>query len=185
MPDRGEFTRLLADLNAGEEGAEEALLVLVYDELRSLARRYMLDERSGHTLQTTAVVHEAYVRLSGMDKTDWESKAHYFRVAARAMRRVLIDHARRKKADKHGGNRQRKPLELGDRLAVNESVDLLDLDLALKDLSEMDPRMGQIVELRFFGGLTIEDTARVLGVSSRTVKNDWKLAKSWLKEEMN
>jgi len=179
-----DVTRLLADLNAGKEGAAETLLPLLYDELRSLARYYMRGERKGHTLQTTALVHEAYLRLCGTEDSAWDNRSHYMRVAARAMRHGLIDHARQKKTDKRGGKRQREPLDMVDHLLGDGSVDLLALDHALTDLAEMDPRLAQIVELRFFGGLTIEETARVLDISPRTVKYDWKLAKAWLKEEL-
>jgi len=180
-----DITRLLAELNAGKEGAAETLLPLLYDELRSVARNLMRDERKGHTLQTTALVHEAYLRLCGTADSAWDDRSHYFRVAARAMRHVLIDHARQKKSAKRGGRRQREPLDMIDHLLGDNSVDLLALDLALTDLGELDPRLAEIVELRFFGGLTIDETARVLEISPRTVKSDWKMAKAWLKDELS
>jgi RNA polymerase sigma factor (TIGR02999 family) len=181
---KDDVTRLLADLRAGKEDAAENLLPLLYDELHALARYYMQDEKRGHTLQTTALVHEAYLRLCGSADQSWENRAHYLRVAARAMRHVLIDHARRKLAEKRGGRRNRESLDMVDRLLGESRVDLVGLDHALNSLSELDPRMEQIVELRFFSGLTIEETAKVLGVSPRTVKYDWTLAKAWLKEEL-
>ena len=183
-PAQGEFTRLLSDLHAGKESVEEALLPLVYGELRALARHYMRKERSGHTLQTTALVHEAFIRLSGVKAESWENKKHYLRLAARAMRRVLIDHARRKKSLKKG---KRGWLETIENAAVFErepSIDLIALDDALKHLCALDEDLGKVVELRFFGGLTIEETANVLGVSPRTVVYNWRLAKAWLKEKM-
>jgi RNA polymerase sigma factor (TIGR02999 family) len=180
-----EIVKLLEDLSAGKEEAGEKLLPLVYEELRALARYYMSNERSGHTLQTTALVHEAYLRLAGSKETAWESKVHYFRVAARAMRRVLIDHARRKRAR---GAPVYKPEELIEDpalTAADVSKDLLALDKALDRLSEVDPKLVQVVELRFFGGMTVEQTAKVSGMSPRTVKRDWRLARVWLKEEIS
>ncbi len=180
---RDEAERLLAGLEAGQRGAGEALLPLLYEELRAQARRQMRQEGPGHTLQTTALVHEAYLRLAGR-RSGWESKAHFVRVAAQAMRRVLIDHARRKRADKRGGERTREPLDQVTEVMEEVSSDLLAVDEALEKLSEIDERMAQVVEVRFFGGLTVEETARVMGVSPGTVKNDWTLAKAWLKAEV-
>ncbi|MBD3235936.1 MAG: sigma-70 family RNA polymerase sigma factor [Candidatus Eisenbacteria bacterium] len=188
MPTGGsnrDVTLLLKALTAGREGAEEALLPLIYDELRALAHHFMANERAGHTLQTTALVHEAYLRLCGSAPQDWANKSHYMRVAARAMRRVLIDHARRKHAQKRGG--RARPTELEPEMAIqlDDTVDLLALDRALTKLSSLDPRMGQVVELRYFCGLTIEETADVLGASPRTVKTDWTMARAWLKQELS
>ena len=157
---------------------------LIYNELRALAKRYMRGERSGHTLQTTALVHEAYIKLGGVTEISWESRAHYLRVASQAMRRVLIDHARRKKADKKGGKRTREPLDRAADIMEKASVDLLELDSAIDKLAKIDPQLAQVVELRFFGGLTVEETAKVIGISKTTVKEDWSLAKAWLKQEM-
>ena len=156
----------------------------VYQELRAIAADYMRRERPEHTLQPTALVHEAYLRLSGRS-AGWESRAHFVRVAARAMRRVLIDHARRKRATKRGGERDREPLDQVTAAMEGVSSDLLALDEALDRLSAIDPRMAQVVELRFFAGLTIDDTAKVMGISRGTVKNDWALARAWLKDEMS
>ncbi len=184
LPPPEDITRLLADLNAGKEGAEEALMPVLYEELRALARTCMRAERPGHTLQTTALVHEAYLRLGGDKDVAWENRIHFMRVAARTMRRVLIDHARRKRADKKGGTRRREPLDRAVELLEESTFDLVALDSVLTRLSEIDARMGEIVELRFFGGLTIEETAGVLGVSQSTVKHEWTLAKAWLKQQL-
>ena len=184
MPSRNDITRLLADLSAGKEEAGEAVMSLIYDELRALAKSHMHRERSGHTLQTTALVHEAFIRLGGGKVTAWESRAHFMRTAAQAMRRILIDHARRKATDKLGGGRRRTPL---DELAVFDertSPDLLALDRALDKLAAVDPQVAQMVELRFFGGLTVKETAQVLDVSPRTVDYDWRMAKAWLQKEI-
>jgi RNA polymerase sigma factor (TIGR02999 family) len=182
---RENITKILADLRAGDSAANEALVSLLYEDLHALAGHYMAQERAGHTLQTTALVHEAYVRLGLPKDTPWESRAHLMRAAARAMRRVLIDHVRRKRARKRDGEGHRKPLE-DLALAFEEaSTDILDLDIALGELAATDPRSAQVVELRFFGGLTVNETARVLGVSPRTVNEDWRFARAWLREEMD
>jgi RNA polymerase sigma factor (TIGR02999 family) len=177
-------TRLLADLNAGRQGAEDELLEILYSELRSLARGYMRHERDGHTLQATALVNEAYLHLGDVKKPDWEDRAHFFRVAARAMRRVLTDHARRKGAAKREGKWRRETLEKAAVFEEQPSADLLKLDRALTALSEFDSRMGQVVELRFFGGLGVEETARVMQVSTRTVVRCWRMARAWLVKEI-
>ena len=177
-------TELLRELGAGKDGAEEALLSLIYDELHALARLFMGRERVGHTLQTTALVHEAYLRLYGSNQENWESKAHYMRLAARAMRRVLIDHARRRNSQKRGGDHHRTSLSSAVAIENQDPIDLLALDQALSKLSDLDPRLGQVVELRYFCGLTVEETAEVLGASPRTVKSDWRMARAWLKQEL-
>lgn len=184
MPPRDDVTRLLADLNAGKDGAEEALMPLLYDELRALAHQYMRAERPDHTLQTTALVHEAYLRLGGEKEAGWESKGHFMRVAARAMRRILIDHARRKRSDKKGGKRGREPLDKAAEIMEESCFDLIGVDSALNRLYEIDVQMGQVVEYRFFGGLTIEETAQAMGISQSTVKSEWMLAKAWLKHQL-
>jgi len=184
VPPGDDITQLLSDLNAGKTGAEEALLPLVYDELHALARHYMKAEGPGHTLQTTALVHEAYLRLAGDQLGSYNDKTHYMRLAARVMRRVLIDYARRKRAQKKGGGWQKCPLEMVDGFEVDSSIDLLVLDEALEKLAEMDPQLCELVELRYFGGLTVEESAQVLKVSSRTVKSSWKMAKVWLKQQI-
>jgi RNA polymerase sigma factor (TIGR02999 family) len=179
-----EAGKLLDDLRSGREGAEEELLPLLYDELRSLARRQMRRERPGHTLQATALVHEAYMRLSGAKEAAWEDKTHFLRVAARAMRRILVDHARGKRSDKSGGNRERLPLDSVAEILEEASDDLVFVDELLERLAAVDARTAQVVELRFFAGLTLDETARTLGVSRGTVKNDWTFARAWLKKQM-
>jgi len=151
---RNDARRLLEDLDSGKEGAEEELLPLLYEELRSLARWYMRNTSPGHTLQTTALVHEAYIRLRGSKGRTPDDRTRYMRLAARAMRSVLIDHARRSKAAKRGGNQPRVLLEVADGIRVGTTVDLLALDSALERLTELDARLSQVVELRFFAGLT-------------------------------
>ncbi|MFH2000340.1 MAG: sigma-70 family RNA polymerase sigma factor [Planctomycetota bacterium] len=179
------MTRLLADLSAGREGAGEALLPIVYDELHSMARIYMRGERPDHTLQTTALVHEAYLRLGGTYEEGWESQGHFMRVAAQAMRRILIDHARSKHSLRRGGDRKREPLDEEAMALVEEPpIDFLALDCALKKLADVDPRIVQVIELRFFAGLSVEDTAKVLAISPRTVKYEWRMAKAWLMEKI-
>jgi RNA polymerase sigma factor (TIGR02999 family) len=184
-PGRKDVTALLSELNAGKEGAEEALLPLIYNELHALAHCLMGQERVGHTLQTTALVHEAYLRLCGAQPENWESKSHYMRVAARAMRRVLIDCARRKDAQKRGRRPHQTTLQPEMTIQVEDALDLLALDQALDHLSDLHPRMGQVVELRYFCGLTLEETSEVLGISLRTAKSDWSMARAWLKDEMS
>lgn len=175
---------LLDRLNAGQEEAAEALLPLVYEELHALAHHYMRDERGGHTLQTTALVHEAFLKLGGREDLAFEDRGHFLRVAARAMRRVLIDHARRKQAEKHGGGRPRESIEEVEVFLGEPSVDFLALDEALDRLGALDPHLAQVVELRFFAGLSAEETASVLGVSVRKVMYDWRMARAWLKQTM-
>ncbi|MHC5210909.1 MAG: sigma-70 family RNA polymerase sigma factor [Planctomycetota bacterium] len=182
---RGDVTRLLGDISAGRQGASEELMSHVYAELRSLAAWHLRGERTGHTLQATALVHEAWLRLALHDDVPWESRAHFLRVASRAMRRILIEHARRKQADKRGGGRRRVPLEDVGVAAAEASLDLLALDEALTRLASIHERMSQVVELRYFGGLTVEETARVLDSSPMTVKRDWQAARAWLKAELS
>ena len=151
LPSRKNTAQLLQDLKTGKEGAADALLPLLYDELRAMARHFMHDERSGHTLQTTALVHEAYIRMGGGKEETWEDKAQYLRLAAMTMRRVLIDHARRKRSEKHGGARKREPLEGAAVLMGEPVVDLIALDNALEKLHDVDPQLARVVELRFVG----------------------------------
>jgi RNA polymerase sigma factor (TIGR02999 family) len=183
-PDRN-ITELLAHVRDGNREAEKQLMEAVYDELHRLASSYMRRERPDHTLQASALVNEAYVRLLGNGPVSWESRAHFFVTAAHTMRRVLIDHARRHDAGKRGGEGVR--VELTDNLAVSEGMDfarMLDLDRALTRLAALDPRQARIVELRFFAGLTVEQTAEVLAVSEKTVKRDWAVARAWLEGEI-
>lgn len=183
-PPRQEATRLLVEWSNGDGAAAEGLLPIVYDELRLLARGYLQRERANHTLQATALVHEAYIRLVDQTTATWQNRAHFFGAAARAMRRILVDYARRHRAAKRSGNWQK--VELNEALLppADEGVDLVELDEALQQLAKLNPQHSQIVELRFFGGLTIEEAAEVLGVSPRTVKRAWRAARAWLRQRM-
>lgn len=178
-----ELTQLLHAWSEGEGSALEKLVPLVYGELHRLARRYMAQERPGHTLQTTALVNEVYLKLVDAGTASWQDRAHFFAVCAQVMRHILIDWARSRQAQKRGANEPILELE-EDLVAGGRGAGLLDLDEALKALTATDPRKGQVVELRFFGGLSVEETAEVLKVSPETVKRDWKLAKSWLRREL-
>jgi RNA polymerase sigma factor (TIGR02999 family) len=173
-------TQLLHRMNEGDSCAAEELLPLIYNELRAQAHRFMGRQPEGHTLEPTALVHEAFLKLVDRKKAKWESRAHFMSVAAKAMRSVLVDHARKKAAQKRGGERQK--LLLNDALAFYEErgVDLLDLDDALRKLASMDEQLLRIVELRFFTGLTIDETARALDTSTPTVERGWKTARTWL-----
>jgi RNA polymerase sigma factor (TIGR02999 family) len=180
-----QVTELLARWRTGERQALDSLMPLVYDELRRLARHYVARERPGHTLQTTALVHEAYVRLVGQHPPEWKDRAHFFGVAARLMRQILVDHARASQAEKRGGGCPKVTLA-GDLVAANgREIDILALDDALETLTRLNPQQGQIVELRFFSGLSIEDTSEVMGISPATVKRSWTTARAWLYREMN
>jgi len=180
-----QVTRLLQAWSEGEPRALERLMPVVYDELHRMAQRYMADEKPGHTLQTTALVNEAYLRLVDSARTSWQNRAQFFAACAQAMRRILVDWARSRQAMKRGG--EIRPLELDEALAVADAPgkDLVALDDALKALAAVDPRKGRVVELRFFGGLSVEETAEVLKVSNDTVLRDWKLAKKWLRRELS
>ena len=169
---------------AGDNAALDKLTPLVYGELRRLAKHYMRGERMEHTLQATALVNEAYLRLIDYKEMQWQSKAHFFAVAATLMRRILVDHARGRNYAKRGGLQQRLSLSKVDRFADKPDVDLVALDDALKALAEMNEQQSRLVELRFFGGLTIEETAEVLGVSHATVERDWAVARAWLRREV-
>lgn len=179
-PSTRDLTRILADLRMGDREAERLLLERVYDELRNLADRMMARERVNHTLQATALVHEAYVRLLGREAASWDNRAHFFGAAARAMRQILVDHARRVESAKRGDRRKR--IELGDlQLEVTaDAGEVLAIDQALRALEREDQRKARVVELRFFGGLDLNETAEVLDVSPRTVKRDWSFARAWL-----
>jgi RNA polymerase sigma factor (TIGR02999 family) len=176
---------LLAQIHAGNKEAEDRLIRLVYGELRRLAAHYLRGESPDHTLQPTALVHEAYLRLTSMEQIDWQSRSHFFAIAAVAMRRILVDHARAKRAEKREAFRE--AVSLDDVLVVSpsRSPDLLALDEALDRLAKVDARRSQIVELRYFAGLTEEETAQFLGVSARTVKRDWRVARAWLYNELS
>ncbi len=178
----GGVTQLLLKWHEGDTEALERLTPVIYDELRRLARRYMRGERQGHLLQTTALVHEAYIRLADLDMK-WSGRVHFFAVAARLMRRVLVDYARERNAAKRGGGARDVTLDEA-RLASGEAPDVLALDQALTDLARFDERKSKVVELRFFGGLTIDETAAALSVSHATVERDLKMAKAWLSREL-
>jgi len=180
-----EITVLLNAMSAGDENAPEKLLPVVYQDLRKLARVYLRQERADHTLQATALVHEAYMRLVDWETTSWQNRAHFFSVAATVMRRILVDHARRKNAEKRGGFGQKLSLDEAISFAAEREVDLIRLDDALVNLEKIDARQAKVVELRFFGGLTIEETAEALRISPATVKNEWAFAKAWLRVELS
>jgi RNA polymerase sigma factor (TIGR02999 family) len=177
-------TRLLIDWSNGNRNAAAGLMPLVYDELRRLARGYLQRERADHTLQATGLVHEAYLKLVDQTTTTWQNRAHFFGVAARVMRRILVDHARQHRAEKRGGEWCKVEFDEALAPAVSRSIDVIALDDALKELVELNPQHSQIVELRFFGGLTIEEVAEVLEVSPRTVQREWRMARAWLRRQI-
>ncbi len=179
-----DITRLLAEVGAGEARAVDALLPLVYEELRSLAQDMLRGERQGHTLQPTALVHEAYLKLVGQTRVEWRNRAHFFAVAGQAIRRILVDHARTRKRTKRGADRQRVVLSDDLVSAFDRSVDLLALDECLAELGDSHPELAQMVEMRFFAGLTIEETAGVLGTSTSTVERDWRFTRAKLHEKL-
>lgn len=180
-----DVTQLLRAWGEGDERALEHLTPLVYDELHHAAKRYMAHERAGHTLQTTALVNEVYLRLVDSARTNWQDHAHFFAVCAKMMRRILVDWARSRRAAKRGGEARQIELETVPDVALEPATDLVALDDALNALAALDQRRSQMVELRFFGGLSVEETAEVLKVSPETVMRDWKLAKSWLRRELS
>ncbi len=183
-PSPGEVTQLLTAVNRGDQAALAELLVLVYDELRKLAGDKMRKERPDHTLQPTAVVHEAFLRLVGQENLDWRTRTQFFGAAAEVMRRILVDQARQRKAAKRGGGRPREPLNEALVLFESQSTDLLELEEALKRLGELDPQQARMVELRFFGGLSIKQTAEMLEISPSAVDRGWRLARAWLMSEL-
>jgi RNA polymerase sigma factor (TIGR02999 family) len=177
-------TQLLNAAQEGDLGASAQLLPLVYDELRRLARMRLTQEPSGQTLQPTALVHEAFLRLVGMEDQRWDSRAHFFGAAARAMRQILIDRARHKAAEKHGGNRDRVDMDESALAIAAPSIDLLALDEALSKLESRDARKAKIVELRYFAGFNEEETAKILGVTARTIQREWRYIRTWLHREI-
>lgn len=184
MPEDG-VTQLLVDWGKGDQAALEKLMPLVYDELRRLASNYLRRERATHTLQPTALVNEAYLKLVDQRNAKWQNRAHFFGISAQLMRRILVDHARQHQAAKRGGsNQQRLSITSAERVAKQPDVDLLALNEALEELTQMDPQQAQIVELKFFGGLSIDETAEVLGISHATVERDWKMARAWLRRQL-
>ena len=183
-PARHQITELLAEWREGNQSALDELYPLVYDELHRLARRYMSRERKGHTLQTTALINEAYVRLVDQKNVNWANRSHFFAISAQIMRRILIDHARRHAFAKRGGGAQQVSLEEVAAIAPDQGRELVRLDEALKTLAERDPRRSQVVELRYFGGLNNEEIAGVLHVSENTVTRDWNMARAWLYQQL-
>jgi RNA polymerase sigma factor (TIGR02999 family) len=177
-------TQLLLSWSDGDQSALDELTPLVYDELHRLARGYLRRERRGHTLQTSALVNEAFLRLIDQ-RVNWRNRAHFIGIAAQLMRRILVDYARGHQSDKRGSGEPRLALDEALDEAEAQDADLIALDEALSSLSALDPRQSQIIELRFFGGLTIEETAEVLGVAHSTVENEWSLARAWLRRELS
>jgi RNA polymerase sigma-70 factor, ECF subfamily len=177
-------TIMLKELRDGRPSASERLFPVVYGELRALAGSYFKGQQPSHTLQPTALVHEAYLKLIDQTSTQWTDRAHFFAVAATAMRQILIDHARAAGAAKRGGGWQRLTIDQVEEASSLDRLDVLALDEVLTKLAKVDPRQGRVVELRFFGGLSVEETAEVLSVSSRTVELDWRMAKAWLSREL-
>ncbi len=181
---RPEATRLLIDWSKGNREAAAGLMPLVYDELRRLARGYLQRERSDHTLQATGLVHEAYLQLVDQGTTTWQNRAHFFGVAAQLMRRILVDHARRHRRGKRGGALDKVEFDEALAPSVSRDLNVIALDDALQDLAALNPQHSQIVELRFFGGMTIEEVAEVLDVSPRTVQREWRMARAWLRRQI-
>jgi RNA polymerase sigma factor (TIGR02999 family) len=186
MPDAecSETTQLLRAWASGDQGALEQLTPRVYDELRRIAGHFMRDERPGRTIQTTALVHEAYLKLIDVKNVDWQHRAHFFAVSAQIMRRILLDRARRRVAAKRGGVAPRVNLDEVPDIGSGRARELIALDDGLNVLAKVDPRKARVIELRFFAGLSVEETAEVLKVSSDTVKRDWRLARAWLLAEL-
>jgi RNA polymerase sigma factor (TIGR02999 family) len=179
-----DVTRLLAEFSGGDEHALAELMPLLYSELRRLASYYLQQERSNHTLQATALVHEAYLRLVDQKEGGWANRNQFMAVASQLMRRILVDYSRRHCSAKRGGNAEKVYLEESAVVSKGRAADVVELDDALTRLAELDPEQARLVELRFFGGLSIEETAGVLGVSPATVKRDWSVAKAWLAREL-
>ncbi len=179
-----DVTRILSAIGRGEPEATDALLPIVYEELRGLARARMLGEPADHTLQPTALVHEAYLRLVQTPEADWENRRHFFAAAAQAMRRILVERARRVAGPKRGGGRARMPLDEVDCAIDPATMSFLALDESLEALEAKDPQMAEVVKLRYFAGLSVEETAQALGLSPRTVKREWSVARAWLYERM-
>ena len=179
------ITELLVGYGRGDKEALDQLMPIVYDELRRQAARYLRKERPGHTLQTTALIHEAYVRLVDQRQVQWQNRAHFFGIAAQLMRRILVDHARTKKRVKRGGSDIRVSLADANIAIKGQDLDFVALDEALQRLAQIDEQQSRIVELRFFSGLSVEETAEALGISNATVKRDWSMAKAWLHRELS
>jgi RNA polymerase sigma-70 factor, ECF subfamily len=180
----GEVTELLAQLGSRGPAAIDRLMSILYDELRRIARRQLRAERPDHTLETTALVHEAYVKLVGLDRVSWQNRAHFLAVASQAMRRVLVDHAVSRRAQKRGGVRRKVPLDGVDPGQAQPVETLVALDTALHRLEQIDSRLSRVVECRYFGGMSVEEAAEALHVSPATIKRDWSVARAWLNREL-
>ena len=178
------LTGLLVEWREGDKAALDRLMPLVYDELRRIAHRYVQHERTGHTLQTSALVNEAYLRFAGQRQVNWQNRGHFFAATAQVMRHILIDYARRRRYAKHGGEVQQVSIQDAAEMSMQRADELIALEEALEELSKIDPRKGQVVELRYFGGLSLEETAEVLEISLMTVRRDWRAAKAWLYRRM-
>ena len=174
------LTELLREWREGDRAGLDRLMPIVYDELRRIAHRYVQHERDGHTLQTSALVNEAYLRFAGQQKVDWQSRGHFFAVSAQVMRHILIDHARRRRYAKHGGEVRQVSIDAAAEMSLQRAEELIALEEALDKLAQLDRRKSQVVELRYFGGLSLEETAEVLDISLMTVRRDWRAAKAWL-----
>jgi RNA polymerase sigma-70 factor (ECF subfamily) len=178
-------TQLLSEMQSGKTGAADELLPMVYQELRRIAGSYMRRERADHTLQATALVHEAYLQLVDQTRVDWKNRAHFFGVAAQLMRRILVEHARSHHAQKRGGDASKLALEEVINYFPQKEMTLVSLDDALHELERMDPRQSRIVELRFFGGLTTEEVSEVMGISTATIEREWRAARAWLHSQLS
>ena len=183
-PPRQQVTQILIDWNEDGPGGAARLMPLVYDELRQLARGYLQRERSDHTLQATGLVHEAFIRLVDQTAITWQNRAHFFAVAAKQMRRILVDHARRHRREKRGGAWDKVEFDEALAPAASRTLDVIALDDALQDLTKLNPQHSQIVELRFFGGLKTDEVAEVLALSQRTVEREWRMARAWLRRQI-
>ena len=184
MPGPSDVSRLLRAWSLGERAAFDELMPLVYEELRRIAKRQWRRQRAGQTLDATALIHEAYLRLADQSEVRWQNRAHFFGVAAKAMRHIVVDHARTRRAEKRGGAARRVPLD-DVSVAVERPVDVVALDDALQDLAALDQRKSHVVELKYFGGLAVREIAEVLRVSEETVARDWRLARTWLLRELS
>jgi RNA polymerase sigma factor (TIGR02999 family) len=178
-------TEFLRDLSSGDSSAADRLMPLVYTELREIAQGCLRNERPGHTLQPTALVHEVFIKLVDQTRVNYRGRTHFLALSAQAMRRILVDHARGKARDKRGGGRPRIELDESLTVSAQRDEDLLALDEALEKLAKLDPRQAKIVEMRFFGGMTVEEVAEALGVSKRTIESEWTMVRAWLRREMS
>lgn len=182
---KSQITVLLSDITSGNKSKANELLPLVYDQFKSLASNYFRRENKGHTMQPTELVHEAYMKLVDQDRVDWKGKTHFFAVGAQAMRRILVDHARAKNRIKRGSGEPKLSLDEGLTISTEKNEDLINLDDALLRLEQIDERQAKIVELRFFGGLNVAETAEAMGLSKRTVEKEWTMIKAWLRKEIS